>query len=208
MPTLRILLLALLVSPSFAIAARCEITDPKSRAELYSGSISNRLPLDEMLSLAEKGDRSAQNGLGIIYGTGRGVPIDSAKSAAWYTRAAQGGLAIAQVNLAYMYLNGEGVPKDLRLAFEWAEKSAAQGHFKAQLFLGYLYGTGTGVDRNGAEAERCYLAAAKQGNLEAQQTLSRMYERGDGIPKDPEKAILWLHRVRDGVMTGRTWREE
>jgi TPR repeat protein len=192
-----------------ALAAGCEITNPKPRAELY-GDEPNlaKAPLDELLRLAEGGTLSAQNALGVAYGTGIGAPKDSEKSAYWYARAASAGLAISQANLAFMYLNGEGVPKDPELAFAWAEKSAAQGHFRGQLFLGYAYGTGTGVKQDGLAAELCYLAAAKQGNLEAQQTLMRMYERGDGVPQDSAKAILWLHRIRDGVRSGRTWREE
>jgi TPR repeat protein len=197
------------MAPASAIARGCELTDPKPRAQLYGDdSALMKTPVSELLVQAETGNAEAQNALGVIYGTGRGVKINAAESSKWYRRAADGGLAVAQANLAYMYLNGEGIPKDLGLAFQWAEKSAAQGHYRGQLFLGYMYGTGTGVVRNGAEAEKCYLLAAKQGNLDAQKTLSRMYERGDGVPMDTQKAILWLHRVRDGSLSGRTWREE
>ena len=204
-----LVVLAVAAGAPDSLAASCEITNPKSRAELYGGDARlAKTPLDELLLLAEDGSLPAQNALGVAYGTGAGAPKDSEKSAYWYARSARAGLAISQANLAFMYLNGEGVQKDPELAFSWAERSAAQGHFQAQLFLGYAYGTGTGVKQDGPAAERCYLAAAKQGNLEAQQTLMRMYERGDGVPQDSAKALLWLHRVRDGVLSGRTWREE
>jgi TPR repeat protein len=204
-----LVVLSLTAGAPYVRAASCEIMNPKSRTELYDGDARfEKTPLDELLRLAEGGSLPAQNALGVAYGTGVGAPIDSEKSAYWYARASQAGLAISQANLAFMYLNGEGVQKDPELAFAWAEKSAAQGHFKGQLFLGYAYGTGTEVKHDGAAAESCYLAAAKQGNLQAQKTLVRMYERGDGVPQDSAKTIFWLHRVRDGVQTGRTWREE
>ncbi len=198
-----------LISPPSATAGGCEVTDPKPRLELYrSDPQLAKASLSELLLLAAGDNASAQNALGVMYGTGQGVLKDSEKSAEWYTRSASAGLAISQANLAFMYLYGEGVPKDPAIGFSWAEKAAAQGHFRGQLFLGYAYGTGTGVQQNGAEAERCYLAAAKQGNLQAQQTLMRMYERGEGVAQDSAKAILWLHRVRDAALSGRTWREE
>ena len=38
---------------------------------------------------AEQGDASAQNRLGIMYKTGRGVPQDDAEAARWYRLAAK-----------------------------------------------------------------------------------------------------------------------
>jgi TPR repeat protein len=33
-----------------------------------------------------------------------------------------------------------------------------------------------------------------------------MYENGDGVPRDTQKAILWLHRLRDTSL-GELWKK-
>src|SRR5512137_496566 len=53
--------------------------------------------------LAEQGDAAAQNYLGIMYATGRGVPRDDAEAVRWYRKAAEQGFTPAQRNLGIMY---------------------------------------------------------------------------------------------------------
>jgi uncharacterized protein len=57
---------------------------------------------------AAQGDAEAQNNLGNMYETGRGVTQSYADPAKWYRLAANQGLAGAQYNLGIMYDNGTG----------------------------------------------------------------------------------------------------
>lgn len=62
--------------------------------------------------LAEDGNPSAQNYLGLMFETGIGVPVDYVEAVKWYQRSAAQGDAAGQANLADMYEHGKGVPKD------------------------------------------------------------------------------------------------
>ena len=62
--------------------------------------------------LAEKGNPRAQNGLGLIYDRGLGVPKNLNEASKWYRKAAEQGYILAQSYLGSMYAKGEGVPKD------------------------------------------------------------------------------------------------
>jgi hypothetical protein len=62
---------------------------------------------------AEKGDRVAQNNLGVCYDRGLGVARDQVQAVSWYRKAAEQGLTDAQLNLGYLYaIGGNGVAKD------------------------------------------------------------------------------------------------
>lgn len=77
-------------------------------------------------SLAEQGDAIAQNNLGVMYGTGEGVPQDYAEAVKWYRRAAEQGDANAQGNLGFMYVNGRGVPQDYVRAHMWSNLAVSR----------------------------------------------------------------------------------
>jgi TPR repeat protein len=79
---------------------------------------------------ANQGHTAAQNVLGWMYDTGRGVPQNYAEAAKWYRLAAEQGNADAQYRLGLMYATGEGVPQDYVLAHMWSNLAAAQGHDK------------------------------------------------------------------------------
>jgi TPR repeat protein len=53
--------------------------------------------------LADQGDASAQNELGVHYRTGDGVELNYANAVALYRRAAKRGLALAYFNLGTAY---------------------------------------------------------------------------------------------------------
>jgi TPR repeat protein len=81
-----------------------------------------------------------------MYADGRGVAKDERQAVAWFTRAAEQGLADAQNNLGVMYENGKGVAKDERQAASWYAKAARQGFGMAQRYLALLLRDGRGVD--------------------------------------------------------------
>ena len=68
--------------------------------------------LQELRPLAENGNASAQNTLGLMYSNGQGVPQDDSEAARLYRVAAEQGYAAAQFNLGFVYAIGLGIPRD------------------------------------------------------------------------------------------------
>ena len=108
---------------------------------------------------AEKGDRVAQNNLGVCYEKGLGVAKDEVQAVSWYRKAADQGYAKAQSNLGVCYEVGKGVAKDEVLAVSWYRKAAEQGDAAAQSNLGVAYHYGRGVIKNEIEAYAFYNLA-------------------------------------------------
>jgi len=75
--------------------------------------------------LAHKGNADAQNNLGLMYATGRGVQQDYTEAAKWYRMAAEKGVASAQNNLGVMYAGGQGVQQDYVQAHMWFTLAAS-----------------------------------------------------------------------------------
>jgi TPR repeat protein len=89
---------------------------------------------------AEAGDQAAQNNLGELYESGKGVPQDASLAFAWYARAAEAGFPPGQLNLARMYAAGNGVAQNTVSAREWAERARRQGQDRAAELLDWLAG--------------------------------------------------------------------
>ena len=103
------------------------------------------IALKELTPLAESGDAKAQMILGEMHGGGSGVPMDHAKAAFWYRKAAEQGNGSAQTSLGVMYEKGLGIPQSDKEAASWFHKAAGQGNAEAQYILGGMYERGHGV---------------------------------------------------------------
>src|SRR3989442_662393 len=68
--------------------------------------------------LAERGDDSAQHGLGMAYQHGMGVAADSSLAVKWFQLAANSGNEGAQYSLGFMYSQGRGVARNYPLALK------------------------------------------------------------------------------------------
>ena len=79
---------------------------------------------DEWRPLAERGDRNAAFGLGVL----AQVQNQHAAAAKWYRKAAERGLTSAQVLLGSMYAEGRGVEQDFVHAYAWLHLAATDGH--------------------------------------------------------------------------------
>ena len=168
--------LALTLSPSWALAQDSEF--------------------QETLSRAEQGDASAQYNLGQMYEDGEGVPQDLAEAAKWWRKAAEQGHASAQFDLGYAYKRGRGVPHDGTEAVAWYRRAAEHGEtisIQAAQELGFMYRDGDGVPENIAEAVKWYRLAAEQGHASAQFNLGVMYGNGRGVPEDYVRAYAWFN---------------
>src|SRR5258706_4627272 len=75
--------------------------------------------------LAEQGVARAQNNLGVMYESGKGVPQDLNEAVKWYRLAAEQGYAGAQNNLGLIYALGRGAPRDPVLAYMWFSLAAS-----------------------------------------------------------------------------------
>lgn len=83
--------------------------------------------VQEWRPLAEQGNADAQWGMGVLYDSGDGVPLDDAEAMKWYRLAAKQGFALAQYGLALLYGNGEGVPQNIIRAHMWSNIATANG---------------------------------------------------------------------------------
>ncbi|WP_454758742.1 tetratricopeptide repeat protein [Caulobacter segnis] len=68
---------------------------------------------------AAQGERDGLTGLAEAYALGRGTPVDLAKAAGLYERAADAGVGLAQWRLGQMLQAGRGAPKDTVAAYKW-----------------------------------------------------------------------------------------
>ena len=75
--------------------------------------------LDQLRLMAEKGDATAENALGLRYAIGDGVKLNEVEAVRWFTKAAEQGNVGAQSKLGSLYYSGRGVPQDLNRAYFW-----------------------------------------------------------------------------------------
>jgi hypothetical protein len=97
---------------------------------------------------ALQGVAEAQNNLGVLYATGRGVGRNDAAAVHWYGLAAEQNDPKATSNLGMMYLEGRGVKRDFAKAFQLFGRAAEQGYAIAQNNLALMYANGQAVVRD------------------------------------------------------------
>jgi TPR repeat protein/Zn-dependent protease with chaperone function len=146
---------------------------------------------------AERGDREAQNKLGVMYARGQLVARDDAQAVSWWRRAAEQGDAAAQSNLASMFFMGRGVAQDDALAVEWFRRAAEQGHAGGEFGLGVMYALGRGVANDDSLALQWFRQAADQGNADAQNHLGLFCALGRGTPADDTAAVKWFRAAAE-----------
>lgn len=115
--------------------------------------------------LAAQGNPVAQNGLGIMYLDGKGVPQNTTEALRYLSLAAAAGSPLGQNNLGGLYRDGKGVPRDYVKAMEWFSASAAQGNSAGMYNLGLMYELGQGMKAEPTRAYMWYALAAEQGNM-------------------------------------------
>jgi len=85
--------------------------------------------------IAEQGYADAQNFLGIMYSTGKGVLQDYKEAVKWFRLSAEQGDADAQYFLGIMFEGGLGVEQDYKEALKWYRLAAEQRLEVAQYHL-------------------------------------------------------------------------
>lgn len=119
---------------------------------------------------AERGDADAQFNLAQAYKLGRGVPVDLARAADLYGRAAKQGHPQAADNygLALFELGKKAE------AAEWLDKSAMRGEPRTQFVLGTMFFNGDAVAKDWVRAYALVSRAASSGLPQASKTLTQM----------------------------------
>jgi TPR repeat protein len=113
---------------------------------------------------ADHGNAVAQNALGALYQSGRGVHADPAKATRLYLASAGQGNRHAMSNLAGLYAGADESMKDFSEAARWFERSASLGYVDAQFNLAVLYERGDGVPQSLLDAYKWYAIAAMSGD--------------------------------------------
>ena len=106
----------------------------------------------EWRPLAEKGNAKAQNAIGVMYATGKGVPQDYTEAIKWYRKAAEGGYLASMRNLGGMYARGEGVRQDFGEAVRWYRAAAERGDHSARHKIARYCAEGKGVAQDDVQA--------------------------------------------------------
>jgi uncharacterized protein len=156
-------ILAVFVAATFVLgAASARAGELEDATAAYSrGDYATALRL--MRPLAEKGDVTAQNNLGVIYFKGEGVAKDLKEAEKWYRLAAAQGHPAAQSGLGLIKL----MNKEYTEAAKWVQLSADQGYPPSQLNLAIMYYEGQGVPRDIVRAHMWMSLAALQGDANA-----------------------------------------
>ncbi|KAI9883466.1 MAG: hypothetical protein M1823_004778 [Watsoniomyces obsoletus] len=92
----------------------------------------------------ENGDAICQNGMGMMYLNGWGVPKDAGKAAEYFKAAAEQDFGAARVNLGTMYLD-EG---NIAVATHYYELAARHGHIEAFYYLAEMADQGLGQEQS------------------------------------------------------------
>jgi GAF domain/PilZ domain/Sel1 repeat len=83
--------------------------------------------LEQLTQMAENGDASAQNLLGLRYVSGEAVRQDEHEAVRWFTKAAEQGNVSAQSKLGAIYFRGRDIPQNLNQAYFWMVLARANG---------------------------------------------------------------------------------
>jgi TPR repeat protein/outer membrane biosynthesis protein TonB len=116
---------------------------------------------------AGHGNAIAQNALGSLYQSGKGVSGDLARAAHFYELSAAQGNRHAMSNLAVLYAGASDKVKDFAEAARWFQRSAGLGYVDAEFNLAVLYERGDGVPQSLLDAYKWYTIASKAGDAVA-----------------------------------------
>ena len=166
--------------------------------------------VEELMILAENGQKDLIFGVGYYYENGIRTSVDYAQAAIWYEKAAKKGHTEAALRLALLYAQGKGVAANPKKAFQymeqaakgndlnalskamdWYKKAAAQGDFRAMCCLAAQFLSGEVLPYEPKKAFQLFEKAANAQIPSAQYNLSVLYRYGEGIEKDEEKADFW-----------------
>jgi TPR repeat protein len=155
------------------------------------------LAVKYLTNASAQGNAPAQQLLGTLFLSGRGVAADPAKAKGLFQSAAKSGNTDAQNALGQMLRKGLGGARDDKAAAVWFEKASANGNMLALTNLAYMHSNGYGVPENAAKALEMTQRAAAANVPEAQHNLGLMYYEGKGTAKNIPDAVAWYRRAAE-----------
>lgn len=194
------------------------------RDEIMGRWMSEDLPFEEQLELAEDGDEDAMEAVALAYLNGDEVDQDAEKAVFWFTRLAEEDSSDAQFNLGLHYAKGFGVERDFEKAEYWMQqaaengdddapdlvdryhkavevaKKAAAGDAQAQADLAEILMLQSGnLEQAGPEDDYALAVelarkSAAQNNGDGLWQLALAYAHGRGVEEDKAKAVELFRR--------------
>lgn len=177
----------------------CKAASLKSRRALYQlgRAYAAERKVTEAINIYKqaiaKGSTAAMVELGVMVGTGAGVPQDKAQARALFERAAKAGNARANVDLAA--LDGGAASSSPAEARALYGKAAEAKSAEAEFQLGLLQAQGLGGAKDDDAARSNFEKAAAQGHVDAMVWAGAFWEIGRGGPKDDVKARAYYAKA-------------
>jgi uncharacterized protein len=178
----------------------CRLASAKSRRALYqlgrAYAAGGQLPdaVATYRKAADKGSTAAMVELGVLFGTGTGVPKDLDQARALFERAAAGGNPRGTTNLMALADNGAAAP-DPVAARALLTRAAEANSAEAQYRLGLMMADGIGGPKDDVAARAMFERAAVQGDPRALERLGAFAEDGRGGPKDKTAAKSYYEKA-------------
>jgi len=176
----------------------CKIASASSRRALYglgrAYAANRQLPeaMSAWRKAADKGSTSAMVELGVLLGTGTGVPKDQAEARKLFERAAEAGNPRGVTNLAA--LSG-GAPSDPVKARAMLSKAAETNSAEAQYQLGLMTADGVGGPKDDVAARALFEKAAALGHPAAMERMGAFAQSGRGGPQDSSAAKSYYEKA-------------
>ena len=146
--------------------------------------------LDDLLVMAQDGNKDAQYWLGMTYEFGLGGCKQNYKEAVrWYTFAAQRGHDEAENKLGSYYFWMKDYPEALR----WFKMAAQDGNTNAQYNLGKMYINSLYGVTDYKEGIKWLQTAADAGHSDAQFELGQCYYNGIGVVQYRTEAVKYFN---------------
>ena len=175
----------------------CKIAAAKSRRALYqlgrAYAAGQQWPeaVGTYRKAVDKGSTTAMIELGVMFGTGTGVPKDEAQARTLFERSAAAGNPRGVTNLAA--LTG-GTPSDPGSRAMFA-KAAEAGSTEAQYQLGLMTADGIGGPQDDVAARAWFEKAAAQGHPGALERMGAFAQSGRGGPQDSSAAKAYYEKA-------------
>ena len=176
----------------------CKVASASSRRALYQlgrAYAANR-QLSEAVSTwrraADKGSTSAMVELGVVYGTGAGVPKDEAQARRLFERAAEGGNPRGVTNLAAVSpTSSSSDPVKTRALLS----KTSETNPEAQYQLGLMVAEGVGGPKDDVAARALFEKAAAQEHPGALERMGTFAQSGRGGPQDSTAAKAYYEKA-------------
>jgi uncharacterized protein len=178
----------------------CRTASASSRRALYqlgrAYAANQQMPdaISTYRKAADKGSTAAMVELGVMFGTGTGVPKDEAQARKLFERAAEAGNPRGVTNLAAVSKGG-GTPADPARSRAMLLRAAENNSPEAQYQLGLMYEDGVGGPKDEVAARALFEKAAAQNHAGALERMGEFAQTGRGGPQDTDAAKSYYERA-------------